>query len=223
MARIIDASAPASTHQLIINKTLKNTYMLLSLTLLFSAAVAGMSVAMNFPYMGFIPTLVGMYGLMFLTHKFANSSLGLLFVFAFTGFLGLTIGPTVNYYMSSATNGSEIVMTAMGGTGVIFLGLSAYVLTTRKDFSFMGGMLMTGILVAIVASLANVFLQIPALSLAISSIFILLSSGLILYQTSEIIHGGETNYIRATVTLFVSIYNIFSSLLHILGIFGGDD
>jgi len=222
MARIIDASVQSASRELIVNKTLKNTYMLLALTLLFSSMTAGLSLAMNWPFMGIIPTLVGMYGLMFLTHKFANSSLGLLFVFAFTGFLGLTMGPTVNFYLHSMSNGSQIVMTAMGGTGIIFLGLSAYVLTTQKDFSFMGGMLMTGILVAIIASLANIFLKIPALSLAISSIFILLSSGLILYQTSEIIHGGETNYIRATVTLFVSIYNIFSSLLHILGIFGDE-
>ncbi len=222
MARIIDSSVQTSSHEVIINKTLKNTYMLLSMTLLFSGAVAGLSMAMNWPYLGIIPTLIGYFALLFLTHKFANSGLGLVFVFAFTGFMGLTLGPVVNSYINALSNGSEIVMTAMGGTGIIFLGLSAYVLTTRKDFSFMGGMLMAGIMVAFIAGLANLFFQMPALSLAVSAMFILLMSGLILFETSQIIHGGETNYIRATVTLYMSIYNIFMSLLHILGIFGDD-
>ncbi|MGB5541526.1 MAG: Bax inhibitor-1/YccA family protein [Gammaproteobacteria bacterium] len=204
------------------NKVLRNTYALLSMTLIFSALCAGAAVALSLPPMGMIVTLVGYFGLLFLTTRFSNSSLGLLFVFALTGFMGLTLGPIMSMYLS-IPNGSQVVMTAMGGTGVIFLGLSGYVLTTRKDFSFIGGFLMVGILVAFLAGIASMFLSMPGLSLAVSAMFVLLMSGLILYQTSEIIHGGETNYILATVTLFVSIYNLFLSLLHLLGALGGDD
>ena len=204
------------------NKVLRNTYALLSMTLIFSALCAGAAVALNMPPMGMIVTLVGYFGLLFLTTRFSNSGLGLLFVFALTGFMGLTLGPIISMYLS-IPNGSQIVMTAMGGTGVIFLGLSGYVLTTRKDFSFIGGFLMVGILVAFLAGIASMFLSMPGLSLAVSAMFVLLMSGLILYQTSEIIHGGETNYILATVTLFVSIYNLFLSLLQLLGALGGDD
>jgi len=143
-------------------------------------------------------------------------------VFALTGFMGLTLGPIISMYLS-IPNGDQIVMTAMGGTGVIFLGLSGYALTTRKNFSFLGGFLMVGILVAFLAGIASLFFSMPGLSLAVSAMFILLMSGLILYQTSEIIHGGETNYIMATVTLFISIYNLFISLLQLLGAFGGND
>ena len=204
------------------NKVLRNTYALLSMTLIFSALCAGAAVALSLPPMGMIVTLVGYFGLLFLTTRFSNSGLGLLFVFALTGFMGLTLGPIMSMYLS-IPNGSQVVMTAMGGTGVIFLGLSGYVLTTRKDFSFIGGFLMVGILVAFLAGIASMFLSMPGLSLAVSAMFVLLMSGLILYQTSEIIHGGETNYILATVTLFVSIYNLFLSLLHLLGALGGDD
>jgi modulator of FtsH protease len=205
-----------------VNKVLKNTYALLSLTLLFSAAIAGLSMALNWPHPGMLLTLVGYFGLLFLTAKFRNSSLGLVCVFALTGFMGLTLGPIVSYYMTTLSNGSELVMMALGGTGVIFLGLSGYVLTTQKDFSFLGGFLFAGILVAFLAGIGAVLFSMPALSLAVSAMFILLMSGMILYQTSAIIHGGETNYIMATVTLYVSIYNIFLSLLHLLGIFGDD-
>lgn len=204
------------------NKVLRNTYALLSMTLIFSALCAGAAVALNMPPMGMIVTLVGYFGLLFLTTRFSNSGLGLLFVFALTGFMGLTLGPIISMYLS-IPNGSQIVMTAMGGTGIIFLGLSGYVLTTRKDFSFIGGFLMVGILVAFLAGIASMFLSMPGLSLAVSAMFVLLMSGLILYQTSQIIHGGETNYILATVTLFVSIYNLFLSLLQLLGALGGDD
>jgi len=200
------------------NKVIRNTYILLSLTLLFSALCAGVAVAINMPPMGMLITLVGYFGLLFLTTKFRNSSLGLVFVFALTGFMGLTLGPIVSAYLSMP-NGSEIVMTAMGGTGVIFLGLSGYALTTRKNFSFMGGFLMVGILVAFLAGLASIFFTMPGLSLAVSAMFVLLMSGLILYQTSEIIHGGETNYVMATVTLYIAIYNLFLSLLQLLGAF----
>ena len=222
MTRIIDSSGSVQSREIIINSTLKNTYLLLAMTLLFSAAMAGLSMAMNWPYLGIIPTLVGYFGLLFLTSKFSNSAIGLLFVFALTGFMGVTLGPILNLYVNSLPNGGEIVMTAMGGTGVIFVALSAYAVISRKSFSFMGGMLMAGILVAFLLGLGAIFFQIPMLSLAVSAMFILLMSGLILYQTSEIVHGGETNYINATVTLFVSIFNLFTSLLHILGIFGDD-
>ena len=218
MARIIDSSGSVQSRELIINSTLKNTYLLLSMTLLFSAAMAGLAMTMNWPYFGIFPTLIGYFGLLFLTSKFSNSALGLVFVFALTGFMGATLGPVLNLYISSFANGSSIVMTAMGGTGVIFIALSAYVVITRKDFSFMGGMLMSGILVAFILGLGAIFFQMPMLSLAVSGMFILLMSGLILFETSQIVHGGETNYINATVTLFVAIFNLFTSLLHILGI-----
>lgn len=204
------------------NKVVRNTYMLLSATLAFSALVAGASIALNLPHPGLIITLIGYFGLLFLTTKFRNSGLGVLFVFALTGFMGLTLGPIISRYLA-LPNGDLIVMQAMGGTAAIFLGLSAYALTTRKDFSFMGGFLMVGILVAFLAGLGAVFFEMPGLSLAVSAMFVLLMSGLILYETSNIIHGGETNYIMATVSLYVSIYNLFTSLLHLLGVFGGDD
>jgi len=205
------------------NKVLKNTYLLLSMTLIFSAAMAGLSIYMNFPPMHWLIQIGGMFGLLMLTNVFKNSALGLVCVFAFTGFMGLTAGPTVNLYLSAFANGAELVMTAAGGTGVIFLGLSGYVLTTRKDFSFMGGFLFIGLIVMILASLANLFFQVAAVQLALSAMSILLFSGYILYDTSKIIHGGETNYVMATVTLFIDIYIIFMNLLHLLGAFGGDD
>jgi len=204
------------------NKVLRNTYSLLSMTLLFSALCAGIAVKINMPPMGIIVTLVGYFGLLFLTTRLRNSAWGLLSVFALTGFMGLTLGPIISMYLS-IPNGDQVVMTAMGGTGVIFLGLSGYALTTRKDFSFMGGFLMVGILVAFLAGIASIFLSMPGLSLAVSAMFVLLMSGMILYQTSEIIHGGETNYIMATVTLYISIYNLFLSLLQLLGALGGDE
>ena len=211
-------SAPA----LATNKLIRNTYMLLSMTLLFSAATAAASVVFNLPHPGLIITMVGYFGLLFLTHKFSNSALGLLFVFALTGFMGLTLGPIISAYLN-LPNGTQVVMTALGGTGAIFLGLSGYALTTRKNFSFMGGFLMAGILVAFLAGIGAAIFAIPMLSLAVSAMFVLLMSGLILYQTSEMVHGGETNYILATVTLYVSIYNLFLSLLQLLGAFSGDE
>ncbi|PKO56681.1 MAG: BAX inhibitor protein [Betaproteobacteria bacterium HGW-Betaproteobacteria-21] len=203
------------------NKVIRNTYMLLSVTLAFSALTAGVSVALGLPHPGIILTLVGYFGLLFLTTKFRNSGLGILCVFALTGFMGYTLGPILTHYLSMP-NGSQVVMQAMGGTAAIFLGLSAYALTSRKDFSFMGGFLMVGILVAFLAGLGAIFFQMPALSLAVSAMFVLLMSGLILYETSNIIHGGETNYVMATVTLYVSIYNLFTSLLHLLGFMNSD-
>ena len=204
------------------NKVLRNTYSLLSMTLMFSALTAGVSMALNLPHPGIILTLAGYFGLLFLTAKYRDSGLGLAFVFALTGFMGYTLGPILNAYMGLA-NGSQIVTTAMAGTGIIFLGLSGYALTSRKDFSFMGGFLVTGIMVAFLAGLGALIFEMPGLSLAVSAMFILLMSGLILYETSNIIHGGETNYIMATVSLYVSIFNLFTSLLHLLGFMSGDE
>jgi modulator of FtsH protease len=225
----MNMNTPTMTHDsttrsgaLATNKVLRNTYSLLSMTLLFSAATAGVSMVLNLPHPGLLLTLAGYFGLLFATSKFRNSVLGLVFVFALTGFMGYTLGPILNAYLSLA-NGGQIVTTAMGGTGLIFLGLSGYALASRKDFSFMGGFLMVGILVAFLGGLAAVFLEMPMLSLAVSAMFVLLMAGLILFETSNIIHGGETNYIMATVSLYVSIFNLFTSLLHLLGFMGGEE
>ena len=204
------------------NKVLKNTYMLLGLTLLFSAVTAGISMAMGLPHgAALILTLVG-FGLLFVVNRTADSSKGLIAIFAFTGVMGASIGPMLNYYLAMP-GGPALVMQALGGTAVVFFGLSAYALTTRKDFSYMGGFLMVGLLVAVVAMIANIFLAIPALSLTISAAVVMIMSGLILFDTSRIINGGETNYIRATVALYLDIYNLFIHLLHLLTAFGGDD
>jgi len=219
----VGIARPAQVESLLAtNKVIRNTYLLLSLTLLFSALTAGASVALKLPHPGLILTLVGYFGLLFLTTKLRNSAWGLVSVFALTGFMGYTLGPIVSHYLG-LPNGGQTVMTAMGGTAAIFLGLSAYAVMTRKDFSFMGGFLMVGILVAFLAGLAAIFFEIPALSLTVSAAFVLLMSGLILYQTSAIIHGGETNYVMATVTLFVAIFNLFTSLLQLLGLASSSD
>ena len=204
------------------NKVLKNTYMLLGMTLLFSAATAGISMAMGLGQgAALILMLVG-FGLLFVVNRTADSSKGLLAIFAFTGVMGASIGPMLNYYLAMP-NGPSLVMQALGGTAVVFFGLSAYALTTRKDFSYMGGFLMVGLLVAVVAMIANIFLAIPALSLTISAAVVMIMSGLILFDTSRIINGGETNYIRATVSLYLDIYNLFIHLLHLLTALSGDD
>ncbi len=204
------------------NKVLKNTYMLLSMTLVFSAITASISMAMGLGQgTALILTLVG-FGLLFVVHKTADSSKGIIAIFAFTGVMGASIGPMLNYYLAMP-NGPEVVMQALGGTAIIFFGLSAYALTTRKDFSYMGGFLMVGLLVAVVAMIANIFLHIPALSLTISAAVVMIMSGLILFDTSRIINGGETNYIRATVSLYLSIYNLFIHLLHLLSALNGRD
>ena len=205
------------------NKVLRNTYLLLSMTLLFSAATAGLAMTLNLAPFGMLSTFIGFYGLLFLTTKYSNSALGLLFVFALTGFMGLTLGPILSFYLHAFANGHELVIMALGGTGAIFLGLSAYALTSRKDFSYLGGFLMVGVLVAFLAGIGAIVFAIPALTLAVSAMFILLMSGMILLQTSQIINGGERNYILATISLYVSIYNLFLSLLQILGVFNGRD
>lgn len=214
MDRIITSSRE-NTSLLSTHKVLRNTYFLLSLTLAFSAMMATASTVLGLPSPGLILTLVGMYGLMFLTYRLADKPTGILAAFAFTGFLGYILGPMLNTYLSAGLG--DVIALALGGTALVFFSCSAYVLTTRKDMSFLGGMLMAGIVVVLVGMVANFFMQLPALHLAISAVFILLSAGLILFETSNIIHGGETNYIRATVSLYVSIYNIFVSLLSILG------
>ena len=212
----------AQTAVLASNKVIRNTYMLLSLTLAFSAVTAGAAMALNLPHPGLIVTLIGYFGLLFLTAKFKNSTLGLGFVFALTGFMGYTLGPIISNYLS-LPNGGQIVMTAMGATAAVFLSLSGYALSSRKDFSFMGGFLLVGIVVAFLAGLGALFFEMPTLSLAVSAMFVLLMAGLILYETSNIIHGGETNYIMATVTLFVAIFNLFTSLLHLLGFMNNNE
>lgn len=205
------------------NSLIRNTYMLLSITLLFSALTAGISMFLQTSPMTYLLSIGGAFLLMwFVLPKYANSAGGLVVVFGITGLLGFSLGPILNMYLALA-NGPQIIATALGGTGVIFLGLSGYALTTRKDFSFLGGFIFTGLLVVLAAALANIFLAIPALSLTISAAVIMIMSGFILFETSRMVNGGQTNYILATVSLYLSIFNIFISLLSILGIAGGDD
>jgi len=205
-----------------INKVLKNTYMLLSMTLAFSAVTAGVSMAMGLSHMAALVMTLVSFGLLFVVNKTADKASGIFWIFAFTGLMGASLGPMLNYY-AAMPNGASLIMQALGGTALIFFALSGYALTSKKDFSFMGGFLMVGLIVAVIAMVANIFFQIPALSLAISAAIIMIMSGLILYDTSRIIHGGETNYIRATVSLYLNIYNIFVHLLSLLGVFGSDD
>lgn len=205
------------------NRVIRNTYILLSLTLLFSALTAGMAMATNAPMMNVWLVMGGYFGLLFLTHYLRNSAWGLVSVFGLTGFMGYTLGPVLNAYIGHYANGAQLVTYALGGSGLIFVGLSAYALTTRKDFSFLSGFLFAGILIAFLAGIANIFLGMPGLALAVSTLFMLLMCGMILFETSAIIHGGETNYILATVSLYVSLYNLFLSLLQLLGVFSGDE
>ena len=198
------------------NKTLRNTYGLLSLTLLFSAFTAGVSMTMNFANMNIFVLLIGFYGLLFLTHKFKNSPLGILCVFALTGFMGLTLGPILSAYMSLPGGGS-LIMTALGITGLSFLGLSAYALISKRDFSFLNGFITVGFFVLLFAVIAGIFIKMPALQIFISAGFALFSGAVILLQTNQIVRGGETNYILATVNLYVSLYNMFLSILSLLG------
>ncbi len=223
MRQFQSAVATPQTSALATNKLIKNTYTLLSMTLLFSAIMAGVSMVLNMPPMVNLIAFGGSIVLIwFVLPRTANSSAGIFVVFGLTGLMGFGLGPLLNMYMQ-LENGGQLIGTALGGTGVIFLGLSGYALTTRKDFSFLGGFLFAGFLVLILAMVGNLFFQIPALSLAISAAVIMIMSGFILYDTSRMVNGGETNYVMATVGLYLSIYNIFVSLLHILGVFRGDD
>lgn len=204
------------------NKVLRNTYALLAMTLLFSAAAAGVSMMLELPRMVSWVGLIGaMVLIMFVLPKTANKASGIWVVFGLTGLLGLSLGPTLNYYLQTG-NGGQIVSTALGGTGIIFLAMSGYALTSKKDFTFMAGFLMVGLVGAIVAMIANLFLQIPALQLAISAVVVLIMSGFILYDTSAIVRGEQKNYILATVSIYLSLYNIFVHLLSLLGIFGDE-
>jgi modulator of FtsH protease len=205
------------------HSVLRNTYLLLSMTLLFSALMAGLAMVSNAAPMNPILVLVGYIGLLFLTSSLRNSPLGIVSVFAFTGFMGWTLGPMLNAYINFFSNGTQIVLTAFGATGVIFFALSGYVLTTRKDFSFLGGFLFIGLLVAIAASIGALVFNMPAMQLAVSAGMILIASGLILFDTSRIIHNGERNYIMATVALYLDIYILFVHLLNILSALSGRD
>lgn len=203
-----------------VNKVIKNTYMLLAMTLAFSAFTAFLSRDMG-PLNIWI-MIGGTYGLLFLTQALANSVWGLAAVFAFTGFIGLSIGPLLNMIMKTS-NGADIVMQALGGTAIIFFALSGYTLVSRKNFAFLQGFLFAGSIVLLLAMVAGIFLHMPALHLAINAGFMLFASAMILFETSAIIHGGERNYIRATVSLFVSIYNLFMSLLNLLMALSGNN
>jgi modulator of FtsH protease len=205
------------------NKVLRNTYLLLGLNFLFSALMAFVAFSLQAPPLNPLIMIGGMYGLMFLTQSLRNSPMGLLSVFAFTGFMGYTLGPILSYYIAGFANGPQLVATALGGTGIIFFALSGYVLTTKQDFTYLGGFLFVAVMVALLGMIAGIFFQLPILQLVVSAAFVLISSGLILMETSAIINGGETNYIMATVSLFVSLYNLFISLLQILGAFSGRD
>ena len=216
---------PARTTESVLatNKLIRNTYTLLSMTLVFSALMAGVSTYLVLPPMTYLLGVGGaLVMIWFVLPKVANSSNGIWVVFGITGLLGFSLGPLLNMYLS-LPNGPQIVGVALGGTGAIFLGLSGYALTTRKDFSFLGGFLFVGFIVVLLAALANIFLQIPALSLTISAAVILIMSGFILYDTGRMVRGGETNYLLATVSLYLSMFNIFIHLLHLLGFAGGDD
>jgi modulator of FtsH protease len=216
-------TARSESQILATNKVLKNTYALLSATLFFSVVMAALSMAIQPPgFTGLLTTLVAMGLIWFALPRTANSSNGIWVVFGITGLLGFGLGPLMNAYLQMS-NGGQIIATAFAGTGLIFLGLSGYALTSRKDFSFLAGFLMVGLVVALVAIVANIFLQMPALSLAISSVIILVMSGFILHDTSSIIRGEQTNYILATVGMYLSIFNIFIHLLNILGSLSGED
>lgn len=203
------------------NKVLRNTYMLLSMTLFFSAICALATMMLQVSQGVGLVLLIGGFISSFVVQATARSGKGLFWVFVFAGLMGGALGPVVSAYIAAYGNGGMIVAQALGGTALIFLSLSGYVLVTGKDFSYMGGFLMTGLIVAVVAIIANIFLQIPALSLAISSAVIMIMSGFILYDTSRIINGGERNYILATISLYLSIFNIFIHLLNLLGALTG--
>ena len=204
------------------NRVLRNTYFLLCLTLLFSAAMAGYGVISHAKPMGILVLLIGMFGLYFLTVALRNSAWGILAIFAYTGFMGYVLGPVLNYYIQTFSNGGQLIMTSFGATSIIFLGLSGYVLTTRKDFSYLGGFIAVAVMAAFLIGLGALFFNMPILQLIISGAFAVISSAFILYTTSQIINGGETNYIMATISLYIAIFNLFVSLLRILSFFSGN-
>jgi modulator of FtsH protease len=209
--------SPVRTGEFEINRVLRNTYMLLGMTLAWGSVVASVAMAANAPYPGIIIVLAGFFGLLFAVHKTANSPWGLFWVFAFTGFLGYTLGPILNMYLN-LVNGPTIVASALATTAAAFVGLSAYAVVSRKDFSFLSGFLVVGFFVLMGAVLLSIFMDLSAFHTAISAGFVLFASAAILWQTSAIVRGGETNYLLATVLLYTSIYNLFVSLLHIFGV-----
>ena len=216
-------TAVTRSHETVLqtNKVIRNTYILLSMTLIFSAVMAFVGVVSGIGFgAALVADIVAIVLLWFVLPRTANSTAGIPTIFGITGLLGFGLGPVLSHYLSV---NPSIVMTALGGTGVIFLGLSGYALTTRKDFSFLGGFVMVGMLVVLGAAILNIFLGIPALFLAINAAVIMIMSAFILWETSSLIHNGETNYIMATAGLFLSILNMFQALLHLLGAFGGDD
>ena len=221
--RVIQASATQGIEaQSSTNKVLRNTYWLLSLTLFFSAAMTAVAVSVNAQQMHWLLSLGGMIGLLFALQSMRNSVWALPLTFAFTGFMGWTMGPMIGYYLA-APGGASIVGNALFGTAAVFLSLSAYVITTKKDFSFLGGFLFTGLIVALLAMIGLIFFQVPALSLALSAMLAMLAAGYILFDTSRIVNGGETNYVMATVSIYVDIYLLFTNLLALFGVFSGDE
>ncbi|MCC5867560.1 MAG: Bax inhibitor-1/YccA family protein [Gammaproteobacteria bacterium] len=216
------ARQPAATDVLSTNRVLRNTYMLLAATLLFSAAMAAVAMATQMPYLGPFVTLGGYFGLLFLTHFTRNSAMGLVSVFALTGFMGLTLGPLLSAYLTAVPNGSQVITSALATTGLAFVGLSAYAVKSGRDFSFLRGFVLIGIIALLGVIISSLFFDLSAYASVISGAIIILMGALILFQTGQIVNGGETNYIMATVTLYVSIYNIFVSLLQLFGM-GGDD
>lgn len=217
-----NAASHGELHSADVKRVLRNTYALLAMTLLFSAGVAVATLTLQLPAPGLVVTLVGYFGLLFAVHKLQNSGWALPAVFALTGFMGYTLGPLLTNALA-LPGGAQTVTLALGATGVTFLALSSYVLLTRRDFSFMGGFLFVGMVIALLAGIAAIFFQMPALGLAVSAMVALLSAGLILFETSRIVNGGETNYVMATVSLYVSVFNLFTSLLSLFGLGGSSD
>ncbi len=205
------------------NKVLKNTYILLSMTLLFSAAMTYVGTLLNLSGIAGIVCLVAGIALLFVTRALKNSPFGLISVFAFTGVMGMSIAPTISAYLMMFSNGPQLIMTSLALTSGIFIALSALTIISKKDFGFLGKYLFIGLIVGIIASVANIFFQVPALSLGVSAMMVMIFSGYILYDTSRIINGGERNYIMATISLYLDILNLFLHLLHILAVLTGDD
>jgi modulator of FtsH protease len=220
---VVTGRIDARTSPLATNKVLRNTYLLLSATLAFSAIAAGASYALELPVLSPWAVLIGYFGLLFAVHKTADSAWGIAWVFALTGFMGFTLGPILSLYVKAIPDGHTVVMSAFGITAAAFLALSAYAIKSGRRFTFMGGFLMVGIITAFLLGIVALAFSLPTLALVVSGLFVMLMAGLILYETGEIVHGGETNYIHATVTLYVSIYNLFTSLLHLLGVGAADE
>lgn len=205
------------------HSVLRNTYLLLSLTLLFSSAAAGYAVITQAGFGSSIVAFILSFVLLFITTSLRNSAWGILSVFAFTGCMGYSLGPMLNHFIHGYSNGGQLILTALGGTGITFFASSAYLLVTKKELSHWGKFLTIGIVICLVATLANIFLKMPAMQLATSTLLTLISTMLIMYDTSRIIHNGEQNYIMATVSLYIDIQMLFQNLLMLLGAFNGKE